>query len=104
MTARIWAKEIITRYDTNAIVTPVYIEVIAGVQNQRELQLTREFLDCFQCVDMRRILPQDWNEVIRLAQRIPRNGKPRQLGDCLIRAIANRLRYEVETSDERFPK
>ena len=46
----------------------------------------------------------DWQEAIRIARRVPRNRKPRQLGDCLIRAIANRLRYKVETLDADFPK
>jgi hypothetical protein len=34
---------------------------------------------------------------------VPRNGKPRQLGDCLIRAIAARLKYDVQTVDGSFP-
>jgi predicted nucleic acid-binding protein len=101
---REWAEQVIQLHQTDAIVTPVYIEMIAGVQSQRELQLTRIFLQCFACVDERRILAQDWEEAIRLAQRVPPDGKPRQLGDCLIQAIAKRLRYEVVTKDLSFPK
>jgi predicted nucleic acid-binding protein len=49
------------------------------------------------------ILPEDWQEAIRIASRVPRSPAPRQLGDCLIRAIAHRLKYEVFTSDMNFP-
>jgi predicted nucleic acid-binding protein len=102
--AQAWAKELIKAYKTDAIVTPIYVEFLAGVQSGEQLRLSQAFLNPFRCVDERRILPQDWDEAIRLAQRIPRGGKPRHLGDCLIRAIANRLRYGVKTDDSGFPK
>ena len=38
----------------------------------------------------------------RLAERVPRDGRRRQLGDCLVQAIANRLRYEVFAIDTFF--
>jgi predicted nucleic acid-binding protein len=98
-----WAKELINLYDTNAIVTPVYLEMLAGVSSKRELGLTRAFLDEFTCIDEGQIPKEDWDNAIRLAARIPRDGRPRQLGDCLIRALADRLRCEVITRDVGFP-
>jgi predicted nucleic acid-binding protein len=100
---RKWAADLITLRRTAAIVTPVYVEMIAGVSSREELKLTRAFLAEFECIDEGRIPEEDWDETIRVAQRVPRDGRPRQLGDCLIRAIANRLRYQVFTQDSGFP-
>lgn len=97
-----WAARLAIRYDTDAIVTPVYIEMIGGTIDRREFRLTRAFLGWFRCIDERRILPIDWEDAVRLAQRIPRQPRPRDLGDCLIRAIANRLKYDVLTFDSGF--
>lgn len=99
-----WARRVIELFDTNAIVTPVYLEMVAGTSDQHELQLTLAFLSQFERVDGGDITRADWDEALRLARRVPRNRKPRHLGDCLIRAIANRLRYRVETLDTDFPK
>jgi len=74
-----WATRLADRNNTDALVTPVYMEMIAGTVDRRELLLTRAFLNCFRCVDERRILPTDWEEAIRLAQRIPRKPRPRDL-------------------------
>jgi hypothetical protein len=98
-----WARELIELRQTNRIVAPVEIEMLAGVTFRYELQLTRAFLDMFVILDERRIPEQDWSEARRLAQRVPRDGQPRQLGDWLIRAIANRLRHDVDTFDSSFP-
>lgn len=38
-----------TIHETDAIVTPVYLEMIAGVTNAEELHLTQAFLDEFRC-------------------------------------------------------
>jgi predicted nucleic acid-binding protein len=100
---RKWAKELIAFQDTDAIVTPVYLEMVAGVTNRHELDLTRAYLAEFQCIDERRILEEDWDDAIRRAQRVPASGRRRDLGDCLIRAIAERLNYDVQTSDLGFP-
>jgi predicted nucleic acid-binding protein len=102
--AQDWAKRLITLRKTNVIVTPVYVEVIAGVTNRDELRATQAFLAEFRCIDNAVISPADWQETIRMAQRVPRDSKPRQLGDCLIRAIADRLNYEVATVDSGFPR
>ena len=98
-----WARRLIAAYDSNAIVTPVYVELLAGVANKLELELTRAYLQQFQCIDRGIITPDDWKQVSRLAQRVPRNRRPRNLGDCLIRAIADRLHYTVTTLDQGFP-
>jgi predicted nucleic acid-binding protein len=98
-----WAKDLVDRYDTDAIVTPVYLEFVAGATNENELLWYRQYLHCFRIIDDKRILKEDWENAQRLAERIPRSGKPRQLGDCLIRAIANRLSFEIATSDIGFP-
>jgi predicted nucleic acid-binding protein len=82
----------------------VYIELIAGVMNQRELRLTVTFLEEFHCIDEKRIPEQDWHEAIRLAQRVPRTASSRQFGDCLIHAICKRLRYQIATHDTRFAR
>jgi hypothetical protein len=100
---RKWARHVIEEYDTDAIVTPVYIEVIAGGMSKHAVALTRAFLEEFRCVDEGKVLPQDWEEAVRLAQRVPRVPAPRDLGDCLIRAIADRLRFQVFSLDESFP-
>lgn len=98
-----WARELIAFHESDAIVTPVYLELIAGVRDRQELHLTQVFLNEFRCIDEGHIPQQDWQEALRLAQRIPRDAKPRQLGDCLIRAIANRLKHQVVTYDGSFP-
>jgi predicted nucleic acid-binding protein len=100
---RAWAEDLIVLRDTDAVVTPVYLEVICGVTSAHELKLTRAYLAPFRAVDQGKIIPQDWVEARRLAERIPRDGHRRQLGDCLIRAIANRLHYEVISFDDSFP-
>lgn len=49
-----------------------------------------------------KILSQDLDQARRVAERIPRDGKRRQLGDCLIGAMALHLNYDVVTLDRRF--
>ena len=99
-----WARRLIAVHDTDAIVTPVFVEFVAGVTHSAELELARSFLKQFRLLDEGRITPEDWDETRRLAQRIPTNGKPRQLGDCLIAAIGKRLHYEVIRFDKGFPR
>ena len=99
-----WGNQLILLEQTNAIVTPVYLEFIAGARSRHELQLTEAYLQTFECVDGGQVLEEDWEEALRLARWIPANSKPRQLGDCLIKAIARRLRYTVRTFDLGFPR
>lgn len=98
-----WAQQLIKMHDANAVVTPVRIEVIGGVTKQQDYPLTLAYLEMFRCIDNQRILSEDWEEALRLARRIPRSARPRDLGDCLIRAIATRLKHEVDTRDRGFP-
>src|SRR5438046_1082643 len=99
-----WAAYLIAFSKTSAIVSPTYVEFIGGVVNKEQMRLATVFLDLFEVLDGGRTLPEDWREAIRLAKRVPRDAKPRHLGDCLIRAIAIRLRCEVMTKDQGFPK
>jgi predicted nucleic acid-binding protein len=102
--AAAWAQRLIAVHDTDAIVTPVFVEFVAGVTNSVELELTRAFLNQFRLLDEGRITSEDWEETLRLAQRVPPNRKPRHLGDCLIAAIGRRLHYEVIRFDRGFPR
>ena len=99
-----WAKHLIELQDSNLIVTPVWIEVVAGVTNKEELKLTLAYLKPFKIIDDGRILPIDWAAARQKAQRIPPNGRRRQLGDCLIKAIADRLHCDVVTWERHFPR
>lgn len=99
-----WATELAELRDTRAILCPVYIEFICGMTTQAQMQLAEAFLSKFEVIDQWYVLPQDVQEAKRIAKRIPFNSKPRQLGDCLVRAMANRLRQEVVTFDKAFPK
>ncbi len=102
--AKVWAKNLIKLHaGIDAIVTPVYLEVVVGTLSAHQLNLARAFLQCFRIVDEGKILAEDWVEARRIAERVPRKPYRRQLGDCLIRAIANRLRYDVIAVDTRFP-
>ena len=89
---------------SRSIVTPVAIEFLAGARNAHEIALFRSFLDQFQILDRGVISREDWVAARRIAERVPRDSKPRQLGDCLIRAVARRLGCDVWTNDEAFPK
>jgi predicted nucleic acid-binding protein len=81
---------------------PVYIEFLAGVRNSVELQLATAYLKEFEILDNGTVEKADWSEAERVARRVPQDGRPRQLGDCLIRALAKRLRGDVATLDLRF--
>jgi predicted nucleic acid-binding protein len=97
------ASKLIGIYQTAVIVTPVYLEFVGGVHNAHELRLARAYLNSFRLLDAGKITAEDWNEARRLAERIPRDSKPRHLGDCLIKAIAIRFRCEVESPDLGMP-
>lgn len=84
--------------------TPVAIEFICGVVDRHEMDLSRAYLGVFEVVDGGVIKESDWAEARRLAERIPTDPVPRDLGDCLIRAIAIRLGYEVFSFDGGMPR
>ena len=102
--AETWAKELIGLQNADAIVTPIYIEFVAGVRSAHELVLARAYLAPFRVIDDGSISNADWKLARRIAERVPRDGKPRQLGDCLIKAIATRLNHDVESLDVGFPR
>jgi predicted nucleic acid-binding protein len=101
--AAAWAKELIELQGTDAILTPIYIEYVCGQGDENWMKLARAYLDEFDIVDDGRILPADWKVATQIAHRILRDRSPRQLGDCIIRAICKRLHLEVLTADRRFP-
>ncbi len=120
--ARDWAKRLIENKGTNAIVSPVVIEMLAGVRDSHELSLTEAFLDEFDIVDERKIPPEDWKlagiiakRVLKYDRQVPRRSRrrdreqnpktqARDLGDCLIAAIVLRLKYVVLTGDRGIPR
>jgi predicted nucleic acid-binding protein len=99
-----WAAKLQQIHRASHVLTPVEIEFVAGVTNRVELRLARVFVDQFKNADEGKVLSEDWVGARKMAERIPRSGRPRQLGDCLIAAIAKRLKLEVITFDGGFPK
>ncbi len=97
-----WALGLQELHATWAIATPVVIEFIAGARNELEVRVVRTYVSQFKIADEGRILAQDWDVALALASHVPRDGKPRQLGDCLIRSIARRLHYDVFSLDLGF--
>lgn len=96
--ARTWARKLI-QLQNDAIVSPVAIEFLSGSRNRDELRLFRAFIGEFNVIDRGAIPATDWEKARQQAERVPRDGRPRQLGDCLIRAIATRLHHEVFSLD-----
>ena len=104
--ARAWAERLIEFEKTDAIVTPVELELLGGDLSQNDRELTEAYLQPFRIIDQGRVLPEDWDDARRLVRRIPRGPRPRPRGlvDCLIRAIADRLNHEVWTDDSGMPR
>ena len=102
--ARAAARQLCDRHGTRAIVTPVVIELLGGTRDKDELARARVFLAEFQVIDDGRILPEDFVHARALAERIPHVFRPRTFADCLIRAIADRLHYDVDTADAGMPR
>lgn len=98
-----WAKELIDLRNSNTIVTPVLVEFLCGARTNTERELFRAFLAPFQILDNREVAPDDWDCTQKYAERIPRDGKPRELGDCLIKALAEKYRRSVDSLETRFP-
>jgi predicted nucleic acid-binding protein len=101
--AKAWAQELIELHG-NIIVTPVYIEFIAGTVSQHELKLALAYLENFKVADKGKVLKEDWDQACIKAKRVQRSSKRRHLGDCLIKAIADRLNYVPYSLDSDFPK
>jgi len=104
--ARRWAETLIKLHATDAIAAPTYIEFIGGARDAKEQLMFEEYLAVFRVADNWDVRREDWKDARRIAQRVPSgpNPSPRHLGDCLIRAIARRLRYKVHTADLGFPR
>lgn len=101
--AQAWATDVQRIHRSDAILSPVYLEFICGTQSSEELKLATAFLERFEVKDAWQIRREDLRKARQIAARVPRKRNRRQLGDCLIRALANRLRCEVVTSDQGFP-
>ncbi len=99
-----WAQELIELYRTDLIVSPVYLEFLVHARSEELVGLYERFLGAFTVIDQWNVQKEDFLDALRLARRVPKDRKPRQLGDCLIRALANRFRCEVETGDRGFPR
>lgn len=54
------ARKLIEIYDTKAIVSPVEIEVLAGVRDPHDPELTEVFLEQFEVIARQHIPPEDW--------------------------------------------
>jgi predicted nucleic acid-binding protein len=77
----------------------VYIEFLCGARDGHELALYDAFLKPFLRADGGTVLGVDWQAAERYARQPGRRGRARDLSDCLIRAIADRLRREIITDD-----
>jgi predicted nucleic acid-binding protein len=95
-----WARRLIADKEADAIVSPVEVEFLCGVLNQDERKLREGFLKPFRLIDEHRTLPEDWREAMRIAKHPGFHASKRDLGDCLIIAISDRLRHEVLTDDK----
>lgn len=103
---RDWGAKLVEIHSTDPVCSPVVIELLAGTRDQQELYLHLAFLSAFTSIDDGKIPPGDWQKAQQLAQRVPskRSGRARDLGDCLIRAIADRLHCDVLALDKWFSR
>jgi predicted nucleic acid-binding protein len=95
---RTHAEELVEIQGTNSIVSPVLVEFLSGTRDSNELELSQVFLETFEVLDKGEIPRQDWDEAKRFAQW-NRIGRERKLGDCLIQAIAKRLKGDIVSAD-----
>lgn len=102
--AREWGEWLAAQHEQSGVLTPIYLEFICGCASAQELAAAEAYLACFDNFDGGRILEIDWQMAERSARRITRDGKPRHLVDCLIAAIARRLKKEVFTLEASFPR
>ena len=97
--ARAWLAE----FPEDVILTPVRLEFLGGTRSRDELRLAEQFLSYFRVLDDGRILTADWQAAERYVKRVPFDGRPRGLFDCLITAIADRLHAEIDSRDTGLP-
>jgi predicted nucleic acid-binding protein len=94
-----WARVLIEDNDSKLILSPVEVEFLCGVVDEHEMRLREAFLRPFEVVDQRRTLPEDWKEARRLAKHPGYQPRSRDLGDCLLLAIAGRLNLQIIADD-----
>ena len=99
--ARNWARDLIKAYGSGCIASPVRIEFLCGVRSSSELKRHLAYLRPFRVLDGRDMPRQVWEQAEDIAKRA---GRPRKLGDCLLKATAQHLNYEVVTSDRDFTR
>jgi predicted nucleic acid-binding protein len=97
-----WAETVIDLRRTRWIASPVLIEFVAGVRSSHELELAHAYLGRFEVIDRGNVSKTCWEEARKIAERVPRDGKPRQLGDCLLKAIAKHFKCAVVSLDKGF--
>jgi predicted nucleic acid-binding protein len=95
-----WARSLIEGRETDAIVSPVAIEFLCKKVDRHQLELAEAFLNVFRIIDEGKLVPQDWQEARRLAKHAGPRARERDLGDCLISAIADRLNHDLITDDK----
>lgn len=83
--------------------TPIRLELVGGSLDRDAVRLTDYFLDLFPLFDDGDVRREDWDAAARLARRVPFEPRPRGAMDCLIRAICQRLRLDLETQDTGVP-
>jgi predicted nucleic acid-binding protein len=98
--AESWAQVLIKDNDTKLILSPVEVEFLCGVVDEQEMRLREAFLRRFEVVDEHKTLPEDWQEARRVAKHPGYQPRSRDLGDCLLLGIANRLNLEIITDDK----
>jgi predicted nucleic acid-binding protein len=101
---RRWAEKLVTLRNASRILPPAELEFLAGIRSEGEMALAEAYLGTFITPPNGQVREEDWLVARNYARRVPRDGKPRQIGDCLIRAVANRLRLDVDTFDTRFAR
>jgi len=95
-----WARSLILVRSTNVILSPMVIEFLCGILDQDEVVLREAYLKPFLVLDRQKITAGDWREAQRIAKHVGAHAKRRSLGDCLITAIADRLKLEIVSEDQ----
>ena len=94
------AQGLLKSRDADGIVSPVEVEFLCGIVDRHQMELAEAYLEQFPVLDRGLTPVEDWSEARRLAKHIGYQAQPRDLGDCLITAIAARLRAEIVTDDK----
>ena len=83
------------------IVAPVEVEFLAGIVDRHEMTLAEAYLRPFSLADRREPVARDWEEARRVAKHVGFQAARRQLCDCLITALADRLHIDVIQSEDK---